>query len=106
MSNKNKRDKIFGLYAKRIKIIPFVSSDRVAFHMVDAYICPLCLSVYSIGNTDLMLAHVPPESIGGKPILVTCKDCNSNRGTDISLFQQACNSRILHKFVGRITNKQ
>ena len=74
--------------------------------MVDAYICPLCLSVYGIGNTELMLAHVPPESIGGKPILVTCKDCNSNRGTDISLFQQACNSRILHKFVGRITNKQ
>ena len=53
--------------------------------MVDAFICPLCLHTYAIGNTELTLEHVPPESVGGKPILITCKACNSNRGADIDV---------------------
>jgi hypothetical protein len=53
--------------------------------MADAYICPLCLHTYAIGNTELTLEHVPPESVGGKPILITCKACNSNRGADIDV---------------------
>lgn len=85
MSNKNKRDSILYHYAKQIETIPFVSSDGVNFHMADAYICPLCLHTYAIGNTELTLEHVPPESVGGKPILVTCKACNSNYGSDIDV---------------------
>lgn len=85
MSNKNKRDSILYQYAKQIEAIPFVSSDGVNFHMADAYICPLCLHTYAIGNTELTLEHVPPESVGGKPILVTCKACNSNYGSDIDV---------------------
>lgn len=85
MGNKDKRDYLLELYAKQIETIPFVSSDGVLFHMVDAYICPLCLHTYAIGNTELTLEHVPPESVGGKPILITCKACNSNRGADIDV---------------------
>lgn len=85
MRNKDKRDYILELYARQIEAIPFVSSDGVEFHMADAYICPLCLHAYAIGNTELTLEHVPPESVGGKPILITCKDCNSNRGADIDV---------------------
>ena len=85
MRTKDKRDYILELYAKQIETIPFVSSDGVEFHMADAYICPLCLKAYAIGNTELTLEHVPPESVGGKPILITCKACNSNRGADIDV---------------------
>lgn len=85
MRNKNKRDYIIDLCAKQIEAIPFVSSDGVEFHMSDAYICPLCLKAYAIGNTELSLEHVPPESVGGKPISVTCKACNSNCGADIDV---------------------
>lgn len=85
MRTKDKRVYILELYAKQIECIPFVSSDGVKFHMVDAFICPLCLHTYAIGNTELTLEHVPPESVGGKPILITCKACNSNRGADIDV---------------------
>jgi len=85
MRNKDKRDYILELYAKQIETIPFVSSDGVLFHMADAYICPLCLQAYAIGNKDLTLEHVLPESVGGKPILITCKACNSNSGADIDV---------------------
>lgn len=85
MRNKDKRDYILELYAKQIETIPFESSDEVKFHMADAYICPLCLRTYAIGNAELTLEHVPPESVGGKPILITCKDCNSNCGADLEI---------------------
>ena len=86
MKTRDKRNFILELYSKQIETIPFVSSDGVEFHMADAYICPLCLKAYAIGNKELTLEHVPPESVGGKPILVTCKTCNSNRGADIDVF--------------------
>ena len=85
MKAKDKRDYILELYAKQIETIPFVSSDGVKFHMADAYICPLCLHTYAIGNNELTLEHVPPESVGGKPILITCKACNNNCGADIDV---------------------
>ena len=85
MKAQDKRDYIVKRCAKQIETIPFVSSDWVDFHMADAYICPLCLKAYAIGSTELTLEHVPPESVGGKPILITCKACNSNRGADIDV---------------------
>lgn len=85
MRNKDKRDYILELYSKQIEAIPFESSDGVKFHMADAYICPLCLRTYGIGDAELTLEHVPPESVGGKPILITCKDCNSNCGADLEI---------------------
>ena len=59
MRTKDKRNNILGLYAKQIETIPFVSSDRIEFHMGDAYICPLYLNAYAIGSTELSLEHVP-----------------------------------------------
>lgn len=85
MKAKDKRDYILEQYSKQIETIPFVSSDGVEFHMTDAYICPLCLHAYAIGNKELTLEHVPPESVGGKPILITCKSCNSNLGAEIDV---------------------
>lgn len=86
MSNKSKRESIIEACSKQIETIPFVSSDGVEFQMVDAYICPLCLHVYAIAHNRLTLEHVPPESVGGKPILVTCKACNNSQGSGIDVF--------------------
>ena len=55
MNAKDKRDYILELYSKQIETIPFVSSDGVEFHMIDAYICPLCLKAYAIDHTELTL---------------------------------------------------
>ena len=82
MSNKNKRESIIEACSKQIESIPFITSDGVEFHMADAYICPLCQHVYAIAHEALTLEHVPPESVEGKPILVTCKACNNSQGAD------------------------
>jgi len=50
------------------------------------YICPLCLRGYTKLALDqnfhnpLTLEDVPPKSLGGKPLLLTCKECNSKAG--------------------------
>lgn len=86
MSNKSKRDAIIEACSKQIEAIPFVTSDGVEFRMADAYICPLCQHVYAIAHEALTLEHVPPESVGGKPILVTCKACNNRQGADLDIY--------------------
>lgn len=48
--------------------------------------CPLCLEKFSdedIGKEKLTIEHVPPESSGGVPLVVTCKKCNSRAGHSI-----------------------
>ena len=86
MSNRIKRDAIIEACSKQIEAIPFVTSDGVEFRMADAYICPLCQHVYAIAHEALTLEHVPPESVGGKPILVTCKACNNSQGADLDVY--------------------
>lgn len=86
MSNKSKRYAIIEDCSMQIEAIPFVTSDGVEFRMADAYICPLCQHVYAIAHDALTLEHVPPESVGGKPILVTCKACNNHLGADLDVY--------------------
>lgn len=86
MSNKTKRNSIIEVYSKQIETIPFITSDGIEFRMADAYICPLCQHVYAIAHEALSLEHVPPESVGGKPILVTCKACNNRQGADLDVY--------------------
>ena len=48
------------------------------------YTCPCCLTGrYSLGAADkLTIEHVPPEILGGRPMLLTCARCNSNAGAN------------------------
>ena len=62
---------------KKYKILPP--------HLV--YFCPLCVENYIIafGNhkeatAEFSLDHIPPESVGGKYKLLTCKKCNNDAG--------------------------
>jgi HNH endonuclease len=48
------------------------------------YGCPLCLRLFprdQIGH--LSLDHVPPESVGGKLEVLTCRACNSTAGAEL-----------------------
>lgn len=54
------------------------------------YACPICQQVFDESALDtkndtkkLTLEHVPPASIGGKGIILTCKTCNSEAGAYI-----------------------
>ena len=45
------------------------------------YVCPLCLvSYFTPDDKSLSREHVPAESLGGKPLLLTCKSCNREAG--------------------------
>jgi hypothetical protein len=53
----------------------------------EVYICPLCATNYFLntkqgiqGSSEFSLDHVPPESLGGKFTVLTCKKCNNDFG--------------------------
>jgi len=55
---------------------------------LDCYCCPICHRLYLPGALDtgeLTLEHAPPERVGGKPLALTCKECNSVAGYSVDL---------------------
>lgn len=80
------REKLFDLYSRNLdevlNLIPNLkrSGERL-------YMCPLCRVLFSenclnpkIAN-PLTIEHIPPESVGGKEVVLTCKKCNNNHGS-------------------------
>lgn len=59
---------------------------RAAFGLVDTYLCPVCGEEYDRGAAEssvLTLEHVPPASIGGTELVLTCKTCNNGSGHEV-----------------------
>ncbi|WP_157881403.1 hypothetical protein [Streptomyces phaeochromogenes] len=51
----------------------------------DFYACPCCLVAYPRAAVEvglLTIEDVPPKSVGGRPLLLTCKSCNNTAGSD------------------------
>jgi hypothetical protein len=70
------------------------------------YICPLCVQDFSRGALEanvLTLEHVPPKSIGGKAITLTCNQCNRQAGatTDVGMAHRHTAEEFLRE-VGRV----
>lgn len=76
MTNREKRMAIFEVGASAIA--RYRNGDN------SLYFCPICANGYtrqSAENGDaLTLEHVPPKSINGKDIIMTCRKCNSRSG--------------------------
>ena len=82
-----KRIRLTEEYCMKTNAIPFVTSDCVKFNILDAFICPLCMNIINIEDIEkITLEDVPPESVGGKPILVTCANCNNALGGRVDNF--------------------
>lgn len=61
---------------------------RVCPGMFDqpTYPCPICLTPFTIeavADKRLSAEHVPPKSVGGRELLLTCKVCNNSAGTKL-----------------------
>ncbi|MFD5518634.1 HNH endonuclease [Streptomyces sp. NPDC127066] len=55
------------------------------------YACPCCLFAFpyaALEARNLTIEHVPPESLGGKAMLLTCKRCNNDAGRDFDSHAQ------------------
>lgn len=79
ISNKWKRLSIFRYGSKAIA--KYLNGNSFLYY------CPICGFGYpelsAITGDDLTLEDVPPKSIGGKPLLLTCRSCNSSAGYSI-----------------------
>ena len=89
-----KRLNFFKKYSKNFKLI----RDKLGSKMIveldgkevefpdEVYLCPICFEpffekdIYESKSNFLTLEDVPPQSLGGKQILLTCKNCNNESG--------------------------
>ena len=56
---------------------------RISTETGEIYPCPICARGFDRDALDrrlLTLEHVPPQSMGGKPVCLTCKECNNTAG--------------------------
>ena len=52
----------------------------------ECYCCPICTQLFlpeALEMEVLTLEHAPPKKVGGKPLALTCKDCNSVAGYSV-----------------------
>lgn len=98
-----RRQKIFEVYSsnlsnvsKKHNIKLVIDGQEIDPSVVHVYICPLCCKGFSrelldqkAFNNPLTIEDVPPESVQGKPILLTCKACNNNSGHKVDHAIQA-----------------
>lgn len=65
--------------------------QRAAPGAPEAYPCPLCARGFSreaLDDRTLTIEHAPPESLGGRPVCLTCKECNSSAGHTVDAHMQ------------------
>jgi hypothetical protein len=97
MGNRAKRKVLFDTYSKNFSLVRkrYTWSSVISEEYNKAVICPVCLNFHSENKlihtsvNPLTIEHLPPEALGGKPLILTCKDCNSTSGhtLDTSLIE-------------------
>lgn len=84
-----KKSGIFDYYSK--DLLSVLSQWKMKISRPDdqdatTYLCPISFKFFeknSLTKEELTLEHVPPESLGGKGIILTAKEINSRHGTAI-----------------------
>lgn len=104
MSHKGAKEVIFNRFCSLLSELPlFDIETNENLTLTNSYICPLCKNVFDILELDkLSVEHVPPHSVGGKGIVLTCKDCNNQAGADID---KALHTELQSTDVSRLNNK-
>lgn len=84
--NKDKKLRIFKVFSQNLEWITKHPTFTGNLKASNNYICPICLRIFDESsleqgiNNPLTIEHVPPEALGGKSKLLTCKECNSKSG--------------------------
>lgn len=83
----SKQYKLFKVFADNLK--KTLSDNKLTIRSDstelpdELYLCPISLNYFSeisLSNGNLTLEHVPPNSLGGKPLILTCKNVNNTDG--------------------------
>lgn len=85
-----KRERIFDTFATNLDLLREIGPFPFKSPKNDLeYICPLCFKGYDKSGLSkkfadhLTLEDVPPQSLGGKVRLLTCKICNNEHGSQL-----------------------
>lgn len=85
------REKLFNILAKNVTAVKQHPKITIDPDLTDAIVCPICMKLFprealatDEGYIDyLTLEDVPPKSLGGKAITLTCKICNNTAGSQL-----------------------
>jgi len=87
MSQKSRiRKRLFNKFSQNLQLVkkhPKIETDP---DFTYGYKCPICWRLfaeydsYTSTGLHLTIEDVPPKSLGGKPILLTCNECNNYAG--------------------------
>ena len=89
ISSKERRAKIFEVFVRNLDWVAEHKDVNFEPPFTNGYICPICFDPFFEKDLDisipnyLTLEDVPPASLGGRPIVLTCKSCNSKTGHDL-----------------------
>jgi hypothetical protein len=71
----------------------------------DWYMCPCCPTLHdqeSVLDGSLTAEDVPPKSVGGRKILLTCRGCNNTAGEELD--HHAAKRQVIEDFMSRAEN--
>ena len=85
----NSRKKLFDKFSNQLHLLKENGLINIDLKFDKTYICPICLDqfqekdIISSSSNFLTEEDAPPAKLGGKRIVLTCKDCNSTAGHQI-----------------------
>jgi len=91
MNNREKKQKIFDLFSQNLEWVKEHPDVNFVPDFSNGYICPLCFDPFfakdliNTASNPLTLEDVPPVSMGGKSLTLTCKSCNSKSGHELDV---------------------
>jgi hypothetical protein len=86
-----KKLKLFNLFSRNLEWVKEHPSVSFQPDFVNGYICPICFDVFfekDLMNSSinpLTFEDIPPLSLGGKKLALTCKKCNSWSGHELDI---------------------
>jgi len=88
MNNAKFKEEIFNVYSKNFNLV-VNRINKKNTSKFELYVCPLCrmhfdrTGLNSVGDNYLTIEHIPPKSVGGTDIILTCKKCNNDHGSKL-----------------------
>ena len=111
MSKKDQlRKRIYNTYSDNLDFIRKQSFVNIEPDLNNSYICPLCIRLFTKKHLNqkvqncLTIEDVPPKSLGGKPLLLTCKECNNESGRNLD--EELRKKLILEEFSKKVPGSQ
>ena len=91
--NKSKQKKLalFKIFSKNLEWVKEHPSISFKPDFSNGYICPMCFEVFYEKDLDISLPNfltyedIPPSSLGGKKLALSCKNCNSKSGHELDV---------------------